>query len=137
IRRQSHSTRSRRANPRSKICSWRTCKANNDMTSGDDPTSAVSVEARDLVKRFGQFTAVDGVSFSAERGEILGFLGPNGAGKSTIIRILCGLLRPTSGTATVAGFDVAAAPEAVRQRIGYMSQKFSLYNDLQVIENLR
>ncbi len=107
------------------------------MTSGDQPAAAVSVEARDLVKRFGEFTAVDGVSFSAARGEILGFLGPNGAGKSTIIRILCGLLRPTSGKATVAGFDVAAKPEIVRQHIGYMSQKFSLYNDLQVIENLR
>ncbi len=107
------------------------------MTSGAESTVDISVEARDLVKRFGQFTAVDHVSFLARRGEILGFLGPNGAGKSTIIRILCGLLRPTSGTATVAGFNVAAEPENVRQHIGYMSQKFSLYNDLEVIENLR
>src|SRR5712692_6419687 len=98
---------------------------------------ALSVQVDDLVKRFGRFTAVDRVSFSAQRGEIVGFLGPNGAGKSTIIRILCGLLRPTSGKALVAGFDVAADPEAVRQHIGYMSQKFSLYNDLEVIENLR
>jgi ABC-2 type transport system ATP-binding protein len=98
---------------------------------------AVSVEVRDLVKRFGAFTAVDHVSFSANRGEIMGFLGPNGAGKSTIIRIMCGLLRPTSGFARVAGFDVTKEPEKVRQRIGYMSQKFSLYDDLQVIENLR
>ena len=91
----------------------------------------------DLVKRFGDFTAVDHISLAARRGEIFGFLGPNGAGKSTTIRMLCGLLKPTEGRATVAGFDVARRPEAVRQRIGYMSQKFSLYNDLRVIENLR
>jgi ABC-2 type transport system ATP-binding protein len=80
---------------------------------------------------------VDRISFAARRGEIFGFLGPNGAGKSTTIRILCGLLRPTSGQARVAGIDVAASPDAVRQQIGYMSQKFSLYNDLRVVENLR
>ena len=96
-----------------------------------------SVVVEDLVKRFGDFTAVDHISLAARRGEIFGFLGPNGAGKSTTIRLLCGLLRPTEGRATVAGFDVARRPEAVRQRIGYMSQKFSLYNDLRVIENLR
>jgi ABC-2 type transport system ATP-binding protein len=96
-----------------------------------------SVVVRNLVKKFGDFTAVDRISLETRRGEIFGFLGPNGAGKSTTIRILCGLLRPTSGTATVAGFDVAKNPEAVRQNIGYMSQKFSLYNDLTVIENLR
>ncbi|MFB3128179.1 MAG: ABC transporter ATP-binding protein, partial [Lysobacteraceae bacterium] len=90
-----------------------------------------------LVKRFGDFTAVDHVSFETRRGEIFGFLGPNGAGKSTTIRMLCGLLQPTSGRARVAGFDVARQPDAVRQRIGYMSQKFSLYNDLRVGENLR
>ncbi|HTY54489.1 MAG TPA: ABC transporter ATP-binding protein, partial [Candidatus Binataceae bacterium] len=105
--------------------------------NGSDRAGAVSVDVQNLVKCFGDFTAVDDVSFSAERGQILGFLGPNGAGKSTIIRILCGLLRPTAGKAIVAGFDVAAAPDTVRQRIGYMSQKFSLYNDLQVIENLQ
>jgi ABC-2 type transport system ATP-binding protein len=99
--------------------------------------NAASVVVRDLVKRFGDFTAVDHISLETRRGEIFGFLGPNGAGKSTTIRILCGLLRPTSGAATVAGFDVAANPETVRQNIGYMSQKFSLYNDLTVIENLR
>jgi len=104
---------------------------------GADQTEQIAVQARDLVKRFGTFTAVDKVSFSARRGEVLGFLGPNGAGKSTIIRILCGLLRPTAGTVTVAGCDVTIEPEAVRQHIGYMSQKFSLYNDLAVIENLR
>ena len=90
-----------------------------------------------LVKRFGDFVAVDGVSFDVARGEIMGFLGPNGAGKSTLIRILCGLLRPSGGRALVAGIDVAKDPDAVRQRIGYMSQKFSLYNTLSVIENLR
>jgi len=96
-----------------------------------------SVVVENLTKRFGSFTAVDRINFQAHRGEIFGFLGPNGAGKSTTIRILCGLLRPTSGRALVAGTDVAASPEAVRQQIGYMSQKFSLYNDLRVVENLR
>ena len=96
-----------------------------------------SVEVEHLVKRFGTFAAVDDISFSAKAGEIFGFLGPNGSGKSTTIRILCGLLRPTSGQAKVAGIDVARNPEGVRQQIGYMSQKFSLYNDLRVAENLR
>ncbi len=90
-----------------------------------------------LVKRFGAFTAVDGISFRIDRGEIVGFLGPNGAGKSTTIRMLCGLLRPTAGEARVAGFDVARESERVREHIGYMSQKFSLYTDLTVAENLR
>ncbi len=96
-----------------------------------------SVLIESLVKRFGDFTAVDHISLETRRGEIFGFLGPNGAGKSTTIRMLCGLLRPTSGRAIVVGFDVAREPESVRQHIGYMSQKFSLYNDLKVIENLR
>ena len=96
-----------------------------------------SVIVRALVKRFGEFVAVDHISLDTRKGEIFGFLGPNGAGKSTTIRMLCGLLTPTSGTAIVAGFDVAKEPEKVRQNIGYMSQKFSLYNDLRVIENLR
>jgi len=103
-----------------------------DITSAD-----LSVQVCNLVKRFGAFTAVDDMSFEVRRGEIMGFLGPNGAGKSTMIRIMCGLLSPTSGLARVAGFDVAKEPEAVRQRIGYMSQKFSLYDDLSVLENLR
>ncbi|SRR5579875_831366 len=98
---------------------------------------SISVIVEDLVKRFGAFTAVDHLTFEARRGEVFGFLGPNGSGKSTTIRILCGLLRPTSGRARVAGYDVAREPEAVRQHIGYMSQKFSLYNDLTVMENLR
>jgi len=96
-----------------------------------------SVTVENLTKKFGDFVAVDNVSFEAHRGEIFGFLGPNGSGKSTTIRILCGLLQPTAGVARVAGIDVAKNPEAVRQHIGYMSQKFSLYNDLRVGENLR
>ncbi len=96
-----------------------------------------SVAVDRLVKRFGSFTAVDGISFRVDPGEIMGFLGPNGAGKSTLIRMLCGLLRPTSGRALVAGRDVAREPEAVREHLGYMSQRFSLYGDLSVLENLR
>lgn len=96
-----------------------------------------SVVAQDLVKRFGTFVAVDRINLAVQKGEVFGFLGPNGAGKSTTIRMLCGLLKPTSGRATVAGFDVARKPEEVRQNIGYMSQKFSLYNDLKVIENIQ
>jgi len=98
--------------------------------------NAPSVVVKDLVKRFGDFVAVDHISFQAKKGEIFGFLGPNGAGKSTTIRMLCGLLHPTSGIAMVAGTDVAKQPEVVRRKIGYMSQKFSLYNDLTVIENV-
>jgi drug efflux transport system ATP-binding protein len=98
---------------------------------------ADEIVAENLVKRFGAFTAVDNISFRIGRGEIVGFLGPNGAGKSTVIRILCGLLRATGGRALVAGIDVTRDPEGVRQRIGYMSQKFSLYRDLTVEENLR
>lgn len=96
-----------------------------------------AIQARALCKRFGDFNAVSNVSFAIAKGEILGFLGPNGAGKSTVIRMLCGLLRPTSGQITVDGIDVARDPDAVRRRIGYMSQKFSLYNDLSVLENLQ
>ncbi|RBP05138.1 ABC-2 type transport system ATP-binding protein [Roseiarcus fermentans] len=99
-------------------------------------TGDIRIRADKLTKRFGDFVAVNAVSFEAGRGEIMGFLGPNGAGKSTTIRILCGLLRPSSGRAEVAGLDVAREPEKVRANIGYMSQKFSLYDDLSVMENL-
>jgi ABC-2 type transport system ATP-binding protein len=95
-----------------------------------------AVEAKDLVKRFGDFCAVDHISFEVNRGEIFGFLGPNGAGKSTTIRMLCGLLSPTGGQATVGGFDIATQAEILRNHIGYMSQKFSLYDDLSVEENI-
>src|ERR1035437_6429050 len=101
------------------------------------PENNNSVVVENLVKRFGQFVAVDRINLEVRKGEVFGFLGPNGAGKSTTIRMLCGLLKPTSGHAVVAGFDVSRDPESVRQNIGYMSQKFSLYNDLKVIENLR
>jgi ABC-2 type transport system ATP-binding protein len=96
-----------------------------------------AIEVRDLTRRFGDFTAVDSVSFDVRRGEIFGFLGSNGAGKSTTIRMLCGLLKPTSGTATVSGIDVTRDPEEVKRRIGYMSQKFSLYESLTVDQNIR
>jgi ABC-2 type transport system ATP-binding protein len=101
------------------------------------PEMTNSVVVHNLVKRFGGFVAVDNIDLEVHKGEVFGFLGPNGAGKSTTIRMLCGLLKPASGHAVVAGFDVSRYPESVRQNIGYMSQKFSLYNDLKVIENLR
>lgn len=97
-------------------------------------SNAVSV--KELSKKFGKFVAVDKVSFDIPEGEILGLLGPNGAGKTTTIRMLCGLLKPDSGSANVLGYDVAKNPEEIKKRIGYMSQKFSLYNDLRVEENL-
>ena len=100
-------------------------------------TDRVSVEARHLTKRFGNFTAVDDVSFSIERGEIFGLLGPNGAGKSTTFKMMCGLLTPTEGDCAVSGLDLRTAPGAARARLGYMAQKFSLYGDLTVLQNLR
>jgi ABC-2 type transport system ATP-binding protein len=95
-----------------------------------------SIISEDLTKRFGDFTSVDRLSFNVKEGEILGFLGSNGAGKSTTIKMLCGILLPTSGDATVGGFSVSKEPDKVKQKIGYMSQKFSLYNDLTVEENI-
>jgi len=102
--------------------------------NGSATEYAVVVEG--LTKRFGQFTAVNSVSFTVRRGEIFGFLGPNGAGKSTTIRMLCGLLSPTGGKAIVGGFDVSRDPDAVKSTIGYMSQRFSLYEDLSVEQNI-
>jgi ABC-2 type transport system ATP-binding protein len=98
--------------------------------------SDFAIQADKLTKRFGDFTAVDGITFDVKKGEIFGFVGANGAGKTTAMRILCGLSRPTSGTATVAGFDVYKEPEQIKKNIGYMSQKFSLYEDLTVMENI-
>jgi len=95
------------------------------------------IEVKDLVRKFGSFTANDHLTFQVNRGEIFGFLGANGAGKTTAIKILCGLLPPTSGDVKVSGYDVSARPDKVKQSIGYMSQKFSLYNDLTIYENIR
>jgi ABC-2 type transport system ATP-binding protein len=100
-------------------------------------TDDLAVEVEHLTRRFGTFTAVDDIGFQVKRGEIFGFLGPNGAGKSTTIRMLCGLLQPSSGTGTVAGFDIQRETEQIKLHIGYMSQKFSLYEDLTVKENIR
>jgi ABC-2 type transport system ATP-binding protein len=98
--------------------------------------TALSIEVRDLTKRFGTFTAVDQISFSVREGEIFGFLGPNGAGKSTTIRMLCGILRPTAGKGIVGGFDISTHADEIKKIIGYMSQKFTLYQDLTVGENI-
>lgn len=95
-----------------------------------------AIEVQNLTKKFGNFTAVDSISFNVRKGEIFGFLGANGAGKTTAMKILCGLSKPTSGKATVAGFDVYTKTELIKKHIGYMSQKFSLYEDLTVIENI-
>lgn len=103
----------------------------------EDGQAEFSIEARNLTRRFGAFTAVDRISFQVRKGEIFGFLGANGAGKTTAIRMLCGLLSPTEGTATVAGYDVKTQTEKVKAHVGYMSQKFSLYEDLTVFENFR
>jgi ABC-type multidrug transport system ATPase subunit len=100
-------------------------------------SNGLAIYAEHLVRRFGQFTAVNDVSFQVQRGEIFGFLGPNGSGKTTVIKMLTGLLPLTAGKAVVEGIDVSIDPEAVRQNIGYMSQRFSLYDDLTVTENLQ
>jgi ABC-2 type transport system ATP-binding protein len=98
--------------------------------------TTAAIEARELTRRFGSFTAVDRITFQVEPGEVFGFLGANGAGKTTAIRMLIGALAPTSGSATVAGYDIRTQADQVRRRIGYMSQKFSLYEDLTVRENI-
>jgi ABC-2 type transport system ATP-binding protein len=103
----------------------------------DGGSGNLAIEARDLTRRFGSVLAVDHVSLSIERARIYGFLGPNGSGKSTTIRMFCGLLEPTSGSVRVLGYDVARQAESLRTRIGYMTQKFSLWDDLTVLENLR
>jgi ABC-type multidrug transport system ATPase subunit len=105
-------------------------------SSGNNPAEA-AIQADGLVRRFGKVTAVDGVSFRVDKGEIFGFLGPNGSGKTTVIKMLIGLLPLSAGAAWVEGLDVRLDPEGVRERIGYMSQKFSLYDDLTVAENLQ
>lgn len=105
------------------------------MNSTNDESYAIIAER--LTKQFGAFTATDHISFKVRRGEIFGFLGANGAGKTTAMRMLCGLSRPTDGYATVAGYDVYREAEKVKRNIGYMSQKFALYDDLTVYENLR
>jgi ABC-2 type transport system ATP-binding protein len=110
---------------------------NNNCEELSTVNSQLSISAKNLTKRFGNFTAVNNISFEVAKGEIFGFLGANGAGKTTAMRILCGLSRPTSGSGTVAGFDIAAQPEEVKKHIGYMSQKFALYEDLKVWENMR
>ncbi len=95
------------------------------------------IQVKNLSKKFGSFTAVDDISFGVEKGNIFGLLGPNGSGKSTLIRMLCGILVPTSGTATILGYEVTKQPEDIKSHIGYMSQKFSLYEDLSVEENIK
>ena len=109
----------------------------SERTSGQAIDRPLAVEARDLSRRFGSFVAVDAITFDVAEGEVFGFLGANGAGKTTAMRMLTGLLRPSGGSARVAGVDVAAQPDAVKRRIGYMSQRFSLYEDLTVVENVR
>jgi ABC-2 type transport system ATP-binding protein len=106
------------------------------MPADRSASAEIVVEVNNLEKRFGSFRAVAGISFSVRRGEIFGFLGPNGAGKSTTIRMLCGLLTPTAGSGRVAGFDITRETEKIKTRIGYMSQRFSLYDELTVEENI-
>ena len=96
-----------------------------------------SIEVKNLTKKFGKFTSVDSISFDVAEGEVFGFLGANGAGKSTTIKMLCGILEPTSGDAMVGGFSITKESDKVKNNIGYMSQKFSLYDELTVLENLQ
>lgn len=112
-------------------------ETNNSQFSTFNSQLTKVIEVEHLVKRFGDFTAVDDISFDVKEGEIFGFLGANGAGKTTAMRMLCGLSKPTSGKGKVAGYDIYKETESVKKNIGYMSQKFSLYNDLKVWENIR
>ena len=114
-----------------------TLPGRSDVASGFSRTDSHAIDVRGLTRRFGDFVAVNDLSFSVAQGEIFGFIGANGAGKSTTIRMLCGLLRPTAGTALVGGVDVSRDPEGVKRRIGYMSQRFSLYEPLTVDQNIR
>jgi ABC-2 type transport system ATP-binding protein len=107
-----------------------------DKSENESAMREKAVEVRDLERRFGDFIAVNRLNLEVYKGEIFGFLGPNGAGKSTTIRMLCGILSPTGGSGTVAGFDIRTEPEKIKSRIGYMSQKFSLYEDLTPEENI-
>ncbi len=100
-------------------------------------SNELAITAQELTKRFGDFTAVNAITFDVRQGEIFGFLGANGAGKTTAMRMLCGLSFPTSGSATIAGYNLATDPEKIKKSIGYMSQKFSLYDDLSIVENIR
>src|SRR5678810_632499 len=107
------------------------------MSAPQPAPADLAIVAHDLTRRFGNFTAVDRITFDVRAGEVFGFLGANGAGKTTAIRMLTGLLQPSGGTATVAGHDVYKESEAIKRRIGYMSQRFSLYEDLSPRENIR
>src|SRR5436190_4763854 len=118
------------------MCSW-SCWSWQTMAVNAAATKATNLDmpairVEQLTKQFGSFTAVDHISFEVRPGEVLGYLGPNGSGKTTTIRMLCGLLHPTSGTAHVLGFDVVHEAEKIKKQIGYMSQKFALYDDLTV-----
>lgn len=107
------------------------------ISQPDHSESPFSIEVHELTKCFGDFTAVDHINFNVRKGEIFGFLGANGAGKTTAIRMLCSLLQPTSGRARIAGYDLATQPKLIKKHIGYMSQKFSLYDDLSIYENMQ
>lgn len=114
----------------------RQTRQTTDVPVAPNSGTGAAIEAVDLTRRFGNFVAVDAITFSVQPGEVFGFLGANGAGKTTAIRMLTGLLLPSSGAASVAGFDVLRQPEQVKKHIGYMSQRFSLYDDLTVVENI-